>query len=63
MDLQAVLYKLSNELEAKHQFRKANLVGETCICESTQPIASFLIWLKNTPQAKQVLESMNIYIG
>ena len=60
MDLQEILYKLSDELESKHQFRKANLVGLTCICESTQPIESFLVWLKNTPQAKQILEDMNI---
>lgn len=58
MDFQTTLARLKEKLENDFQFRKSTLAGGKPICQSTEPIALFVAWLENTPEAQQVLNDL-----
>ncbi len=58
MDFQTTLTRLKEKLENDFQFRKSTLSGGKPICQSTEPIALFVAWLENTPEAQQVLNDL-----
>lgn len=58
MDFQTTLMRLREKLENDYQFRKSTLAGGRPICQSTEPIALFLAWLENTPEAQKVLKDL-----
>lgn len=59
MDFQTTLARLKEKLENDFQFRKSTLAGGKPICQSTEPIALFVAWLENTPEAQQVLKELD----
>lgn len=60
MDFQNTLLRLGEKLEKEFHFRKSTLAGGKPICQSTEPIALFLAWLENTPEAQKVLEDLGV---
>jgi len=58
MDFQDTLLRLRERLETDFQFRKSTLSGGKPICHSTEPIALFVAWLENTPEAQQILKEL-----
>ena len=60
MDFQNTLMRLQEKLENDFQFRRSTLAGGKPICQSTEPIALFVAWLENTPEAQQVLEDLGV---
>lgn len=60
MNFQNTLLHLREKLENEFQFRKSTLSGGKPICQSTDPIALFLAWLENTPEAQKVLKELEV---
>jgi len=58
MDFQTTLLRLRDKLERDFQFRRSDLVGGKPISQSTEPIALFLAWLENTPEAQQIIKDL-----
>lgn len=58
MDFQNTLLHLRDKLETECHFRRSDLVGGKPISQSTEPIALFLAWLENTPEAQKILQDL-----
>lgn len=58
VELKQILQEMGSTLVDRYGFKRANLVGNNHLDNSTTPIVEFLLWLESTPEAKQVLADM-----